>query len=74
MSPGQFADHLFGVATGWLGWSPKTALRTPIPQIHAALRARIAWLAITNGHDPDVPANPADRIKKSLKRLQMEKK
>nr|WP_039967744.1 hypothetical protein [Pseudomonas chlororaphis] len=34
---------MFGVATGWLGWPPETAWRTPVPQIMLALDARLDW-------------------------------
>lgn len=40
--------HLFGVATGWLGWTADTAWNTPIPELLAALDARIEWVQMTN--------------------------
>lgn len=43
MKNGSYVDYLFGVATGWLGWPPETAWRTPVPQIMLALDARIDW-------------------------------
>ncbi|MFV3286879.1 hypothetical protein ACNFCI_22960 [Pseudomonas sp. NY15356] len=43
MKNGSYVDYLFGVATGWLGWPPETAWRTPIPQIMLALDARLDW-------------------------------
>ncbi|MBJ2241279.1 hypothetical protein [Pseudomonas sp. MF6768] len=43
MKNGSYVDYLFGVATGWLGWPPDTAWRTPIPQIMLALDARLDW-------------------------------
>lgn len=66
MTAEEFCDHLFGVATGWLGWSPRQALRTPIPQIMVALHARVEWMAMCNGKATD---SPADRIKSQLKKL-----
>jgi len=45
---GSYVDYLYGVATGWLGWSPKTAWRTPIPELMLALDARIEWMQMTN--------------------------
>lgn len=66
MTAEEYCDHLFGVATGWLGWSPREALRTPIPQIIVALRARIEWIAMSNGKSLDAPE---DRIRSQLKKL-----
>lgn len=66
MTAEEFCDHLFGVATGWLGWSPRQALRTPIPQIIVALKARVEWIALSQGKSTD---SPADRIKSQLKKL-----
>lgn len=43
MKNGSYVDYLFGVATGWLGWPPDTAWKTPIPQIMLALDARLDW-------------------------------
>jgi hypothetical protein len=72
MTGEQFAEHLFGIATGWLGWTPEVALHTPMPQIYVALKARVRWLAIQNGR-PDPDETPADRIQKQLRRLQSAK-
>jgi len=66
MTAEEYGDHLFGVATGWLGWTPRQAMRAPIPQIIVALRARVEWMALCNGKPIDTPA---DRIKAQLKKL-----
>ena len=70
MTAEEYVDHLFGVATGWLGWTPKVALSTPIPQIYVALKARAKWLAMCNGQTDE---SPADRIKGQLRKLQASK-
>lgn len=72
MTAGEYVDHLFGVATGWLGWTPEVALNTPIQQIHVALKARIEWVAMCNGQSPTSEA-PADRIKNQLRKLRASK-
>ena len=36
------------MATGWLGWPPDVAWRTPVPEILTALDARIEWVNMTN--------------------------
>ncbi|MGY5333065.1 hypothetical protein [Pseudomonas protegens] len=57
---------MFGVATGWLGWPPDTAWRTPIPQIMLALDARIDWMNQGKAQQKPVPQKPssvADRLK-----------
>lgn len=54
MKNGSYVDYLFGVATGWLGWPPDTAWRTPIPQIMLALDARLDWTG--RGQAKDQPS------------------
>lgn len=39
---------MFGLATGYLGWSPHDAWHTPIPLINLALDYRIDWMQKTN--------------------------
>jgi len=66
---GSYVDYLFGVATGWLGWPPDTAWRTPIPQIMLALDARLDWTGrgqVQPSGQPAVPGRPAsvaDKLK-----------
>ena len=75
MIAGSYVDYLFGVATGWLGWSPKTAWKTPIPELMLALNARIEWCRMTGeisgaGHTappPAAKANVADKLKAALR-------
>lgn len=49
MSLNQFVAHLYGVATGWLGWSPHDAWHTPMPEIYLAVKARMQWARMMNG-------------------------
>ena len=72
----QFADELFGQATGWLGWSPDLALSTPIPQILLALEGRVDWAVKTNpwggskGSDkPESKAPIGDRLTAAFRAL-----
>ena len=37
-------DDLFAQAAGCLGWAPDAILKTPIPQLEAALEARYAFI------------------------------
>jgi hypothetical protein len=66
---GSYVDYLFGVATGWLGWPPETAWRTPIPQIMLALDARLDWAGrgqVQPSGQPAAPRSPgsvADKLK-----------
>jgi len=69
MSTEEFVDHLFGIATGWLGWSPKVALSTPLPQIYLATRARIKWLAMCNGQASD--EDPVEHLKSQFRKLSL---
>ena len=48
MSPGEFAEYLFKLGTGWLGWSPDLVLDTPIPQLMLALEGKIDFAKKTN--------------------------
>ncbi|MDH0646221.1 hypothetical protein N5D48_05145 [Pseudomonas sp. GD03858] len=71
MKNGSYVDYLFGVATGWLGWPPETAWRTPVPQIMLALDARLDWTGRgqAQGNPSGQPAAPrrsvsvADKLK-----------
>lgn len=70
MKDGSYVDYLFGVATGWLGWPPETAWRTPIPQIMLALTAHLDWMnpgpAPAKGAPPAKRGNVAERLKAFL--------
>lgn len=39
---------MFGIATGWLGWSPDQAWCATVPEIDAAVEGRIEWLRMTS--------------------------
>ncbi|MCY1409481.1 hypothetical protein D9M71_248320 [compost metagenome] len=66
MRAGSYVDYLFGVATGWLGWPPETAWRTPIPQILLALEARLDWMSPSQpvAQVQEKPRGVAEKIKK----------
>ncbi|NMX70332.1 hypothetical protein HBO15_23520 [Pseudomonas sp. WS 5111] len=36
------------MATGWLGWPPDLAWRTPMPELFLAMDAKIEWAQMTN--------------------------
>ncbi|WP_395600219.1 hypothetical protein [Pseudomonas sp. B19125] len=36
------------MATGWLGWPPDMAWRTPMPELFLAMDAKIEWAQMTN--------------------------
>lgn len=61
MKDGSYVDYLFGVATGWLGWPPDIAWRTPIPQIMLALDARLDWTGRGQSQEQAQGRNPAPR-------------
>lgn len=70
MRNGSYVDYLFGVATGWLGWPPDTAWKTPIPQIMLALDARLDWMGRGPAQQPPTAqrkASVADRLKSFLR-------
>ncbi|MBP5971072.1 hypothetical protein [Pseudomonas iridis] len=41
-------DELFQIATGWLGWSPREAWRTPVVEIVMAWESKRQFLSDTN--------------------------
>lgn len=61
MKNGSYVDYLFGVATGWLGWSPDTAWHTPIPHIMLALDARLDWTGRGQAQGQAIAAKPPAR-------------
>lgn len=70
MTLGEYVDDTFRIATGWLGWSPALAMRTPIPQIELALEGRLEWVRRTNpfgsGEEKPKPS-VAERLKAAFK-------
>lgn len=71
MTVSEFVADLFKVATGWLGWPPRVALTTPIPQIMLAQQGMIEWnRKLWGGGEPEEerPPEPAD-IASKIKRL-----
>lgn len=63
MSHAEHFDRLFAYATGWLGWTAEAALATPMPQIEAAIRAKLDFIAKTSpfGGGPRPEPASADR-------------
>ncbi|WP_260468948.1 hypothetical protein [Pseudomonas fulva] len=72
---GSYVDRLYAIATGWLGWSPDAAWRTPLPELFLAMDARIEWSQMTNpfGKGKAQPrkgkpsaSNVADKLRQAL--------
>ena len=56
MSEGEYLEHVFGVATGWLGWPPESAWQSTIPEINVAIAAKVEFIKMTTpGMKPDKP-------------------
>lgn len=49
MTPEEFQDQVFKLATGALGWPPDVAWNTPIPEILLAYDGKVDWFKATNG-------------------------
>lgn len=47
MTEAQYLCHMFGVATGWLGWSPEIAWNCTVPEINTAIAARVEFIQMT---------------------------
>ena len=63
------------MATGWLGWPPDMAWRTPLPELFLAMDARIEWAQMTNPFgtgktktktDKPSPSSVADKLRQAL--------
>jgi len=65
-------DRLFAVATGWLGWAPDVAWRTPLPELFIAMDAKIEWARITNpfgngrSAEKPKPTTVAEKLRQAL--------
>ena len=47
MTEGEHLEHVFGVATGWLGWPPESAWQSTIPEINVAIAAKVEFIKMT---------------------------
>ena len=47
MTEAEHLEHMFGVATGWLGWSPVDAWNSTVPEITVAISAKSEFLRMT---------------------------
>jgi hypothetical protein len=70
----EYHARLFGIATGWLGWTPDTAWHATPAEIIAAHKGRLEMLkAIYGGDDqapaPDKPKNLADKVRGLMRGL-----
>ncbi|AYN18849.1 hypothetical protein CHR29_16640 [Pseudomonas monteilii] len=63
------------MATGWLGWPPETAWRTPLPELFMAMDARLEWVQMTspfgNGkagvrQEKPKPTTVAEKLRQAL--------
>lgn len=61
------------MATGWLGWPPDLAWRTPLPELFLALDARIEWTRMSNpfgtgkpDKDKPKPSTVAEKLRQAL--------
>jgi hypothetical protein len=55
MTEGEYLDHMFGVATGWLGWSPDVAWNSTVPEITISIAAKIDFIQMQNGGKKSEP-------------------
>jgi hypothetical protein len=58
-----YHEHLFEIATGWLGWSPETAWNATAAEIMAAHKGRVAMIgdvltAMTGGAKDETQSGP----------------
>jgi hypothetical protein len=62
-----YLEHLFGMATGWLGWSPEVAWRSTVAEIRVAVKARVRWQQMCNGvEEEETPDMKASKLKAFL--------
>lgn len=62
------------MATGWLGWPPDVAWRTPIPQIMLALNARLEWMSPGKASAPPAKRDKSTIAERLKARLRGERK
>jgi len=69
-SEDEYIAHLFGIATGWLGWPPSEAWSATVPEIDAALEQRIKWLKMTTpGASEEKPKPKATPFSVALEKI-----
>jgi hypothetical protein len=58
-----WADKLFLTASGWLGWTPETVLRSNINMIHLAIEGKVDFVKKTNpfGSGDDEPGTDVSK-------------
>ena len=59
-SPGDWIDELFKAGTGYLGWTPKVVLNTPIPQLLLAIEGKFEFANKTTPFGGGQPKKPLD--------------
>lgn len=58
---------MFGLATGWLGWTPAVAWSTPIPELLLAYESKIKFLQATNPFGSGEKAKSKEAIAKDAR-------
>ncbi len=58
----ELCDEMAGIAMGWLGWSPETALGADMNAIRVAYDGRIDMLKACFGGGDDKPASTAPQV------------
>lgn len=61
MTLSEYIEYLFGVATGWLGWTPEVAWNADVREITTAQKALVKWHNILNGESQETPAEKIAR-------------
>jgi hypothetical protein len=59
----EYLEHLYGMATGWLGWSPAAAWAATVPEVLVAVRALVKWQKMLNGTPDETPEQKAGKLK-----------
>lgn len=60
------------MATGWLGWPPDVAWRTPLPELFIAMDAKIEWAQMTSpfgsgkAAEKPKPSTVAEKLRQAL--------
>lgn len=49
MTEAEYLVHIFGVATGWLGWHPEAAWNSTVPEITISIAAKVDFIQMQSG-------------------------
>jgi len=74
MTEAEYLVHIFGVATGWLGWSPDVAWNSTVPEITISIAAKIDFIQMQNGGKKSEPKKKKSSMSSFISAIVKQKK